>query len=118
MQRLIERADQDKFRKAQERLAAAATGARNEPGMGPKPVRGRVAESEGRVDIATVLLAVVSVAAICAYRYAYVLTPLQKFYLTTYIRSGFEADRFQDWPLLAAKCYGPRRAAGWHSTKK
>ncbi|MGH7745659.1 MAG: hypothetical protein ACREQ5_12855, partial [Candidatus Dormibacteria bacterium] len=26
MQRLIERADQDKFRKAQERLAAAATG--------------------------------------------------------------------------------------------
>ncbi len=38
--------------------------------------------------IATVLLAVVSVAAICGYRYAYVLTPLQRFYLTTYIRSG------------------------------
>ncbi|MFZ0211144.1 MAG: type IV secretion system DNA-binding domain-containing protein [Candidatus Acidiferrales bacterium] len=38
--------------------------------------------------IATVLLAVVSVAAICAYRYAYALTPLQRFYLTTYIRSG------------------------------
>ncbi|MFZ0211143.1 MAG: hypothetical protein WAN10_15580 [Candidatus Acidiferrales bacterium] len=31
MQRLIERADQEKFRKAQERLATAATGMRNEP---------------------------------------------------------------------------------------
>jgi len=41
--------------------------------------------------IATVLLAVVSVAAICVYRYAYVLTPLQKLYLTTYIRSGLRA---------------------------
>ena len=41
--------------------------------------------------IATVLLAVVSVAAICAYRYAYVLTPLQRFYLTTYSRSGLRA---------------------------
>ena len=41
--------------------------------------------------IATVLLALVSVAAICSYRYAYVLTPLQKFYLTTYIRSGLRA---------------------------
>ena len=50
--------------------------------------------------IATVLLAVVSVAAICAYRYAYVLTPLQKFYLTTYIRTelregiGFKTGRY------------------------
>ena len=42
--------------------------------------------------IATVLLAVVSVAAICAYRYAYVLTPLQHFYVKTYIRSGLRAD--------------------------
>lgn len=42
--------------------------------------------------IATVLLAVVSVAAICAYRYVYVLTPLQKFYLKTYIRSGLRAE--------------------------
>lgn len=42
--------------------------------------------------IATVLLAVASVAAICAYRYAYALTPLQKLYLTTYIRSGLRAD--------------------------
>ncbi|MGH9712583.1 MAG: type IV secretion system DNA-binding domain-containing protein [Candidatus Acidiferrales bacterium] len=42
--------------------------------------------------MATLLLAVVSVAAICAYRYAYVLTPLQRFYLTTYIRSGLRAD--------------------------
>lgn len=31
MQRLIERADKDKFRKAQEHLASAATGVRNEP---------------------------------------------------------------------------------------
>ena len=42
--------------------------------------------------IATVLLAVVSVAAICAYRYAYVLTPLQRFYLKTYIRSGLRTE--------------------------
>ena len=42
--------------------------------------------------ITTVFLAMVGVAAICAYRYAYVLTPLQKFYLTTYIRSGLRAD--------------------------
>ena len=41
--------------------------------------------------IAIVLLAVASVAAICAYRYAYLLTPLQKFYLTTYMRSGLRA---------------------------
>src|SRR6185437_11932036 len=50
--------------------------------------------------IATVFLAVLSVAAICAYRYAYVLTPLQKFYLTTYIRTelragiGFKTGRY------------------------
>ncbi|MHB8753415.1 MAG: hypothetical protein ACYC92_00425 [Candidatus Acidiferrales bacterium] len=31
-------------------------------------------------------------AAICAYRYAYVLTPLQKLCLTTYIRSGLRAE--------------------------
>ena len=42
--------------------------------------------------IVTVLLAVASMAAICAYRYAYALTPLQKFYLTTYIRSGLRAE--------------------------
>ena len=42
--------------------------------------------------IATMLLAVVSVAAICTYRYAYVLTPLQQFYLKTYIRSGLRAE--------------------------
>ncbi|HEX5423347.1 MAG TPA: type IV secretion system DNA-binding domain-containing protein [Candidatus Acidoferrales bacterium] len=42
--------------------------------------------------IAAVLLAVVSVAAICAYRYAYVLTPLQKFYFKTYIRSELRAE--------------------------
>ncbi|MHB8412809.1 MAG: hypothetical protein ACYDDI_12815, partial [Candidatus Acidiferrales bacterium] len=42
--------------------------------------------------MAALLLAVVSVAAICAYRYVYVLTPLQKFYLTTYIRSGLRAE--------------------------
>lgn len=42
--------------------------------------------------IATVFLAVVSVAAICTYRYAYVLTPLQRFYLKTYIRSGLRTE--------------------------
>lgn len=42
--------------------------------------------------MAALLLAVVSVAAICAYRYAYVLTPLQKLYLATYIRSGLRAE--------------------------
>ena len=42
--------------------------------------------------IATLFLAVFSVAAICAYRYVYVLTPLQQFYLKTYIRSGLRAE--------------------------
>lgn len=41
--------------------------------------------------IAALLLATMSMAAICAYRYAYVLTPLQRFYLTSYIRSGLRA---------------------------
>lgn len=38
------------------------------------------------------LIAIVSVAVICAYRYAYVLTPLQHFYLTTYIRCGLRSE--------------------------
>jgi hypothetical protein len=42
--------------------------------------------------MATLLLAVISLAAICAYRYAYALTPLQKLYLTSYVRSGLRAD--------------------------
>ena len=42
--------------------------------------------------MAALLLAVVSVAAICAYRYAHVLTPLQRFYLTTYARSGLRTE--------------------------
>ena len=42
--------------------------------------------------IATLFLAVLSVAATCAYRYAYVLTPLQRFYLKAYIRSGLRAE--------------------------
>ena len=40
----------------------------------------------------TLFLALLSVAAICAYRYAYLLTPLQHFYLKTYIRSGLHAE--------------------------
>jgi hypothetical protein len=40
----------------------------------------------------TMLLAIVSVAVICAYRYAYVLTPLQHFYLKTYIRCGLRSE--------------------------
>ncbi len=38
------------------------------------------------------LIAIVSVAVICAYRYAYVLTPLQHFYLMTYIRCGLRSE--------------------------
>lgn len=38
------------------------------------------------------LIAIVSVAVICVYRYAYVLTPLQHFYLTTYIRCGLRSQ--------------------------
>ncbi|HKV28025.1 MAG TPA: type IV secretion system DNA-binding domain-containing protein [Candidatus Acidoferrales bacterium] len=40
----------------------------------------------------TVLLALASVVAISVYRYAHALTPLQRFYLTTYIRSGIRAE--------------------------
>lgn len=42
--------------------------------------------------ISTLFLAALSVAAICAYRYAYDLTPLQRFYLKTYIRSGLRTE--------------------------
>ncbi|MHB8756282.1 MAG: type IV secretion system DNA-binding domain-containing protein, partial [Candidatus Acidiferrales bacterium] len=42
--------------------------------------------------IATLFLAALSVATICAYRYAYVLTPLQHFYFKTYIRSGLRTE--------------------------
>ena len=42
--------------------------------------------------MAASLLTVLSLAVICGYRYAYVLTPLQKVYLTTYIRSGLRAE--------------------------
>ncbi len=42
--------------------------------------------------ITAFFLAALSVAAICAYRYAYVLTPLQRFYLKTYIRSGLRTE--------------------------
>ena len=38
------------------------------------------------------LIAIVSVAVICAYRYAYVLTPLQHFYLKTYVRCGLRSE--------------------------
>ena len=41
--------------------------------------------------ITTTLLAVAVFGAIFAYRYAYSLTPLQRFYSATYIRSGFRA---------------------------
>ena len=41
--------------------------------------------------ILAVLLAIVAVAAISAYRYMHVLTPLQQFYLTTYVHSGMRA---------------------------
>jgi hypothetical protein len=50
--------------------------------------------------IAALVLAVVSVGGICAYRHAYVLTPLQRFYFWTYIRSelrtgiGFKTGRY------------------------
>jgi hypothetical protein len=42
--------------------------------------------------VATLFLAALSVAAICTYRYVHVLTPLQRFYLKTYIRSGLRAE--------------------------
>lgn len=42
--------------------------------------------------IVAVLLSVMVVVAISAYRYEYALTPLQRFYLTNYIRSGLRAD--------------------------
>ncbi|HKV27306.1 MAG TPA: type IV secretion system DNA-binding domain-containing protein [Candidatus Acidoferrales bacterium] len=38
------------------------------------------------------LIAITTVIAISLYRYAYVLTPLQRLYLTTYIRSGIRAE--------------------------
>jgi len=59
---------------------------------GRKQYAGNWPNPKAAWTIATVLLAVMSLAAICAYRYAYVLTPLQRFYLAAYIRSGLRAE--------------------------
>jgi hypothetical protein len=40
----------------------------------------------------TMLIAILSVAVICAYRYACVLSPLQRFYLKTYVRCGLRGE--------------------------
>jgi hypothetical protein len=57
-----------------------------------------------------VFLAFVSVAAICAYRYTTTWTPLQRFYLRTYIRSGLrsvtsfaKSDRYQMLTVVMRK---------------
>ena len=69
------------------------------------------------------LVAFASVVAICAYRYAEVWTPLQRFYLKTYIRSGLrsvtsfaKSDRYQMVTVIAKKgshwaCEGEVREA-------
>lgn len=55
-------------------------------------------------------LALISVGAICVYRYAEVWTPLQRFYLKTYIRSGLrsvtsfaKSDRYQMLTVVMKK---------------
>ena len=53
-------------------------------GEWPKPKHGWT--------ITTLLVATLSVAGVSAYRCAYVLTPLQQFYLKTYIRSGLRSE--------------------------
>jgi hypothetical protein len=57
-----------------------------------------------------VFLALVSVVAICAYRYTKAWTPLQRFYLKTYIRSGLrsvtsfaKSDRYQMLTVITKK---------------
>ena len=57
-----------------------------------------------------VFLSLVSVGAICAYRYAEAWTPLQRFYLKTYIRSGLRSvtsfaknDRYQMLTVITKK---------------
>jgi hypothetical protein len=65
--------------------------------------------------IRTLLLAIASVAVVCAYRYTYSLTPLQHFYLLTYIRCGLlreinlsKTDRYLMLNVVDRK--GPRLA--------
>jgi type IV secretory pathway TraG/TraD family ATPase VirD4 len=57
-----------------------------------------------------VFLSLVSMVAICAYRYAEAWTPLQRFYLNTYIRSGLrsvssfaKSDRYQMLTVITKK---------------
>ncbi|MGB8473520.1 MAG: type IV secretion system DNA-binding domain-containing protein [Candidatus Acidiferrum sp.] len=59
-------------------------GRKEDAGEWPKPTHAWA--------LRTMLIAIVSVAVICAYRYAYLLTPLQHFYLTTYIRCGLRSE--------------------------
>jgi hypothetical protein len=59
---------------------------------GRKEDAGEWPKSKHAWALRTMLIAIVSVAVICVYRYAYVLTPLQHFYLTTYIRCGLRSE--------------------------
>ena len=59
---------------------------------------------------AVMFLALVSVAAVCVYRYAEVWTPLQRFYVKTYIRSSSKSamnitksDRYQMLNVIGKK---------------
>ena len=58
---------------------------------GRKEDAGEWPKSRHAWAIRTLLSAIVAVALICAYRYIYVLTPLQHFYLPTYIRCGLRS---------------------------
>ncbi len=103
LQVLTERADQERFSRAQERLADSGC---RETVMSQEWGRNKHAgvwpNRHAAWTWTAVFLALVSMVAICAYRYAKTWTPLQRFYLKTYIRSGLRSvtsfaknDRYQ-----------------------
>ena len=87
MQRLIERADQDKIRKAQERLASSpGRGIHDHETWGRVLTAGTWPHPKPVWTLAVCLVALASGGAIAAYRDHTVWTPLQRMYAPTLLR--------------------------------
>ena len=83
VQRLIERADRDKIRKAQERLASASAEGAMSQTWGRTDAAGTWPHPKPVWTLAALLVALTSSAIVAAYRYHAVWTPLQRVYAPT-----------------------------------
>ncbi len=115
MQRLIERADQDKRQQAEARLTAARS-------EGPMSYEwGRAAEAgkwQRAVPVwfmSVILLALASGIGVWLVRQTFVWTPLQRFYLSAYTRSAIASSLGHSDRTLSAAAHGePARKPARH----